>query len=113
MRVTSTATVMPPPGHRKAGAPPSVTRVSPLATERVRSTGFSVTPARSDPPAPAMNRTEQSHGPDRAGHDRRHRAQILVEDAVERIFAGGRGQEQAQAGPSHGGVDLLDDRERV
>ena len=39
-----------------------VTRVSPLATERVSSTGFSVTPARSEPPAPAMNSTVHSDG---------------------------------------------------
>ena len=30
--------------------------------ERVSRTGFCVTPARSDPPAPAMNSTEQSEG---------------------------------------------------
>ena len=39
-----------------------VTRVSPAATERVSSTGFSVTPARRLPPAPAMKRTVQSEG---------------------------------------------------
>ena len=62
MRVTSAMTVMPPPGHTYTGAPPMVTRVSPLATERVSSTGFSVTPARSDPPAPAMNSTVHNEG---------------------------------------------------
>jgi hypothetical protein len=39
-----------------------VTRVSPFATERVSSTGFSVTPALSEPPAPAMNSTLHSDG---------------------------------------------------
>ena len=39
-----------------------VTRVSRAATERVSSTGLSVTPARSDPPAPAMKSTVQSDG---------------------------------------------------
>ena len=125
MRVTSTidgdAAARP---HDRPARRPCVTRVSPLATERVSSTGFSVTPARSDPPAPAMNSTVQSEGsqfsPMRsttartapgisAGTGRK----ILVEDAVERILAGGRGEEQAQAGPGHGGVDLLDDRQRV
>ena len=54
--------VMPPPGQTMTGAPPAVTVVSACRTERVSRTGFSVTPARSEPPAPAMNRTEQSAG---------------------------------------------------
>ena len=36
--------------------------VSVSRTERVSRTGFSVTPARSEPPAPAMNSTVQSAG---------------------------------------------------
>jgi hypothetical protein len=39
-----------------------VTHVSVWRTERVSRTGFSVTPARKLPPAPAMNRTEVSAG---------------------------------------------------
>ena len=62
MRVTSTIRVMPPPGQTYTGAPPQVTRVSACLTERVRRTGFSVTPARRDPPAPAMNMTVVSAG---------------------------------------------------
>ena len=50
---TSTITVMPPPGHTYTGAPPQVTLTSSDLIERVSATGFSVTPARSEPPAPA------------------------------------------------------------
>ena len=39
-----------------------VTRTSRSLTERVSRTGFSVTPARRLPPAPAMNSTVQSAG---------------------------------------------------
>ncbi len=39
-----------------------MTRVSACLTERVSLTGFSVTPARRLPPAPAMNNTEASAG---------------------------------------------------
>ena len=53
---------MPPPGHTYTGAPPLVTRVSASFTERVSRTGLSVTPARSDPPAPPMNSTVHSAG---------------------------------------------------
>src|ERR1700728_82722 len=52
--------VMPPPAKTYAGAPPQVTRVNASLTERVRRTGFSVTPARSEPPAPPMNMTVES-----------------------------------------------------
>ena len=45
-----------------AGAPPQVTRVSRSLTDRVSRTGFSVTPARSDPPAPPINSTLHSAG---------------------------------------------------
>ena len=66
MAVTSTMSVMPPPGHRYTGAPPQVTRVNALLcsgfTDRVSSTGFSVTPARNEPPAPPMNSTEHKAG---------------------------------------------------
>ena len=62
MRATSTIKVMPPPGQTKAGAPPRVTLVSVSRTDRVSRTGFSVTPARNEPPAPAMNSTVQSAG---------------------------------------------------
>jgi hypothetical protein len=60
--VTSAISVMPPPGHTYAGAPPRVTLVKRARTERVSRTGFSVTPARSEPPAPAMNNTVASDG---------------------------------------------------
>ena len=62
MLVTSTMKVMPPPGQTCTGAPPAVTRVSASLIERVRRTGFSVTPARKEPPAPAMKSTVQSAG---------------------------------------------------
>jgi len=39
-----------------------VTRTSDRLIERVSRIGFSVTPARSEPPAPAMNTTEVSAG---------------------------------------------------
>ena len=50
---TSTITVMPPPGHTYTGAPPQVTLTSRCLMARVSAIGFSVTPARSEPPAPA------------------------------------------------------------
>ncbi len=54
--------MIPPPGHTNTGAPPAVTRVSRRCTLRVSSTGLSVAPARSEPPAPAMNSTEHNAG---------------------------------------------------
>src|SRR6218665_992153 len=60
MRSTSAITVMPPPGHREAGAPPQLTWTSAFLMARVSSTGFSVTPARRLPPAPPRNSTELS-----------------------------------------------------
>jgi len=62
MRITSTITVMPPPGHTYAGAPPQVTLTSASLIERVSRTGLSVTPARRLPPAPARNSTVASDG---------------------------------------------------
>jgi hypothetical protein len=50
---TSTITVMPPPGHTNTGAPPQVTLTSRFLIDRVSAIGFSVTPARRLPPAPA------------------------------------------------------------
>ena len=46
----------------KTGAPPQVTRVSASPTDRVSRTGFSVTPARNDPPAPPINNTVHRAG---------------------------------------------------
>src|SRR5579859_5019079 len=62
MRDTSAMKVIPPPGHTYTGAPPHVTRVRESRTECVSLTGFSVTPARNDPPAPPMNITVHSAG---------------------------------------------------
>ena len=61
-RVTSTMKVMPPPGQTQTGAPPQVSRVAWAWTARVRRTGLAVTPARSEPPAPAQKRTVASDG---------------------------------------------------
>src|ERR1700739_5068078 len=57
MQETSTMNVIPPPGQIYTGAPPRVTRVKLFRTERVSFTGFSVTPERSEPPAPPIKRT--------------------------------------------------------
>ena len=60
--VTSTMKVMPPPGQIQTGAPPQVRRVARAWTARVSRTGLAVTPARSEPPAPAAKSTEASAG---------------------------------------------------
>ena len=110
MRVTSTMKVMPPPGQTQTGAPPLVTRVSASLTERVSRTGLRVTPARSEPPAPAMNSTEHSAGSqfsrisatvsgEIGRHRRRHRPQRLVEHEVGGVLAGGADHQHA-SGPA-------------
>jgi len=100
-----------------------VTRVSAWRTERVNRTGSSVTPARNDPPAPAMNSTEHSAGSqfspmrsttlnDRLGHGRGTRHQARIEHVPRGMLAGGADHQQAQAGARGLGIDLLDDVER-
>ena len=99
------AAARPDIGRRAA----QVTLVRVSRTERVSRTGFSVTPARSEPPAPAMNSTVQSAGSQfsamrsttwrtGAGIVGGLRLQVLVELEPGRMLAGGRDHQQRRPG---------------
>ena len=107
--VTSTMKVMPPPGQIQTGAPPQVRRVARAWTARVSRTGLAVTPARSEPPAPAAKSTEASArlavlgderdgGGEPVGEVAAARHEVGVELVVGVVLAGGR-DHRAASGP--------------
>ena len=95
-------------------------------TARVSRTGFAVTPARSEPPAPAMKSTVASDGLAVLGDERDGRQErggelaargdeVVVEDVEGVLLAGGRDHEQGQAGAGAAlaGLEGGEDLERV